>query len=95
MEMYIVPKKDLSIRDPKTYRPLPPQGAFVEVGTFWLKRIADGDVIRVDVQDKAKFLAEQSLKISETDKKVVSEKEDVKKTENKKQANDKKTNGGI
>lgn len=36
------------IRDPHTKRPLPAEGAEVPEDNFWLRRLADGDVVRID-----------------------------------------------
>ncbi len=35
------------IRDPQTKRPLPPEGGEVPEDNFWLRRLRDGDVVRV------------------------------------------------
>lgn len=40
----LVPAKNLTVLDPHTMVPLPIEGAVVELNTYWLRRIADGDV---------------------------------------------------
>lgn len=40
--------KDALIRDPHTKRPLPAEGAQVPDSSFWLRRLRDGDVVRVE-----------------------------------------------
>lgn len=36
------------IRDPHTRQPLPAEGADVPENSFWIRRLRDGDVVRVD-----------------------------------------------
>ena len=43
-KMFVVPGKDLTVRDPVTREPLPPGGAEVPRSTYWLRRLRDGDV---------------------------------------------------
>lgn len=44
--MYVKPRTGLSLLNPETYRPLPPEGEQVsdEFKSFWLRRQTDGDV---------------------------------------------------
>lgn len=42
--MYVIPKKGLVVRDPRTRVPLPPEGAEVPDDVFWHRRLRDGDV---------------------------------------------------
>lgn len=45
MRVRVVPSPGLLVRDPETNRHLPPEGADVLAdSTYWLRRIADGDV---------------------------------------------------
>ncbi len=41
---FLIPKSGHVVRDPRTRMPLPAEGAEVEMGSFWHRRIADGDV---------------------------------------------------
>ena len=34
------------VRDPLTREPLPPDGAEVQMTTYWLRRLAQGDVVQ-------------------------------------------------
>jgi hypothetical protein len=36
------------IRDPHTRRPLPAEGGDVPETSFWIRRLRDGDVVRID-----------------------------------------------
>ena len=36
------------IRDPDTRRPLPDEGADVQVSSFWMRRLRDGDVVEIE-----------------------------------------------
>lgn len=51
--MRVKPKEGLVIRFPvKPYRKLPPEGAQVPDGdTYWMRRLQDGDVVRVDEEE--------------------------------------------
>jgi hypothetical protein len=40
------------IRDPHTRLPLPAAGGDVPENSFWIRRLRDGDVVRVDVPTK-------------------------------------------
>lgn len=64
---HLVPKAGLSIRDPLTRKPLPAEGATVELGAYWLRRIADGDVRHADNKKPSatKRAAEQTSKPSQ------------------------------
>lgn len=46
--MFVKPASGRSVRDPKTKRHLPPEGAEVPESIFWVRRLAEGDVVRVD-----------------------------------------------
>lgn len=41
---HLVPRPGLSVFDPRTRKPLPADGAEVELGVYWTRRLADGDV---------------------------------------------------
>ncbi|MBI3452937.1 MAG: DUF2635 domain-containing protein [Rhodospirillales bacterium] len=46
--MHIKPSPGVVVRDPYTRRPLPPEGAEVpDHDSFYLRRLTDGDVVRV------------------------------------------------
>jgi len=44
----VKPKPGLLVRDPKTLRPLPPEGREVPETPLWQRRLANGDVVRVE-----------------------------------------------
>ena len=44
--MYVKPKAGLQVRDPVTREPLPATGREVPETQYWMRRLADGDVIR-------------------------------------------------
>ena len=41
---FLVPKPGYVVRDPRTRQPLPAEGAEMELDSYWLRRLADGDV---------------------------------------------------
>lgn len=43
--LYVVPVPGISVRDPVTYEPVPAVGAWKPRDQFWLRRLADGDVV--------------------------------------------------
>lgn len=51
--MFVKPMKGRSVPDPARGDLLPSDGRNVEENSYWLRRIAAGDVVRVK-QDKAK-----------------------------------------
>lgn len=64
MKVFIKPKfESLIIRDPITKNILPKEGAFVELTSFWKRRIYDGSVIVVE-----KFINEKKNYKVSTDK---------------------------
>lgn len=50
--MKIRPKAGMTVRDPHTKQPLPPEGAEVAEDTYWLRRLRSGDVERMDEASK-------------------------------------------
>lgn len=42
---FVAPRPGLEVRDPVTHKPLPAEGAAVPRSTYWLRRLADGDVV--------------------------------------------------
>jgi hypothetical protein len=42
--IHIVPSPGLTVRDPETRTPLPPEGAEKPRNGYWLRRLQDGDV---------------------------------------------------
>lgn len=46
--MKVKPQQGLVVRDPDTRQPLPPEGADVPDTTHWRRRLAAGDVVRVN-----------------------------------------------
>ncbi|TWA69732.1 uncharacterized protein DUF2635 [Azospirillum baldaniorum] len=46
--MYVKPKPGALVRDPETREPLPAEGAEVPENQYWMRRLADGDVVRAD-----------------------------------------------
>ena len=43
---YIRPAVGLTLRDPATGEPLPPEGGLMPRSAFWLRREKDGDVVQ-------------------------------------------------
>jgi hypothetical protein len=51
--MQVKPREPgLVIRDPRTRRPLPPQGGPVPDSSYWRRRLLDGDVVLLLNTDK-------------------------------------------
>lgn len=46
--MFVKPRCGYTIRDPATRQPLPEAGRRVEPSSFWLRRLAAGDVEMVE-----------------------------------------------
>lgn len=46
--MKVKPSPGLLVRDPDTRRPLPPEGMDVPESVHWGRRLAAGDVVRVE-----------------------------------------------
>jgi len=42
--MFVKPAPGLQVRDPVTKFPLPPEGREVQPTSYWLRRVASGDV---------------------------------------------------
>lgn len=43
--MFVKPKSGALVRDPVTRQPLPKTGAEVPSDQYWMRRLADGDVV--------------------------------------------------
>lgn len=43
--IYVRPAPGLQVRDPLSRQPLPDEGQLVEETSFWVRRLADGDVV--------------------------------------------------
>ena len=43
--MFVKPKAGLFVRDPATREPLPEAGREVPEDQYWMRRLADGDVV--------------------------------------------------
>ncbi len=56
MNIFVKPKEGLKVLRPDNGRALDPAGEAVPKNTFWMRRIADGDV--VEVASKAEVKAE-------------------------------------
>lgn len=56
MKRYIKPGEGLVVRQPHNGRPLPAEGAEVEWNRYWMRRMADGSVVKATPpkQPKAK-----------------------------------------
>lgn len=46
--MFVKPKLGLRVMDPDTWQPLAPEGREVQRTSWWMRRLASGDVVRVD-----------------------------------------------
>jgi len=53
MKAFLKPQKDLVVRDPITNRPLPAEGAEKPLSPYWLRRIKDRSVIRMEAKARA------------------------------------------
>jgi hypothetical protein len=51
-EEFLIPKKGVKVRDPKTYNILPEAGAMTSLTTYWRRRIKCGDVVIRKVEEK-------------------------------------------
>lgn len=45
MPRFLVPANGRRVLDPQTGRPLPAAGAWVEQSSYWVRRVAEGDVV--------------------------------------------------
>jgi hypothetical protein len=50
--MLVKPVSGRQVPDPEKGGFLPPEGRAVEATTYWLRRLADGDVVEVDPEAK-------------------------------------------
>jgi hypothetical protein len=48
MRIFIIPQPGRLVRDPHTKQPVPAGGRFVELDSFWTRRLDDGDVKDID-----------------------------------------------
>lgn len=44
---FLIPQKDLRVINPFNKLPLPENGLLVEVDSYWLRRLKDGDVTEI------------------------------------------------
>lgn len=51
--VFVKPKEGLLVRDEKTKQILPIEGKVVEMSTYWVRRLKDGDVELVKNAEKA------------------------------------------
>lgn len=54
MNIFVKPKEGLKVLRPDNGRALDPAGEAVPKSTFWMRRIADGDVVEVAGKAEAK-----------------------------------------
>ncbi|MCP1375390.1 DUF2635 domain-containing protein [Dyella lutea] len=45
-DLYLTPKAGVTVRDPKTGKPLAESGESKPATSYWLRRLRDGDVIQ-------------------------------------------------
>lgn len=55
MKTLIKPKEGLSILNPATRLNLKAEGDFVDLNTYWKRRIIDGDVVIVEPKEESKI----------------------------------------
>jgi hypothetical protein len=55
-KVFIKPKEGIKVRDPHTKQYLPEEGAFVELSSYWKRRLKDGDVIEEKLPKKSKVV---------------------------------------
>jgi hypothetical protein len=55
-QIFVKPAGDIPVRDPgdPVLKPLPPEGSTVPQSSYWLRRIADGDVVKTTAEAIAK-----------------------------------------
>ena len=51
--MKLAPRMGMTVIDPATSRPLPADGADVEIDSYWVRRLNDGDVSKVQEEKPA------------------------------------------
>jgi hypothetical protein len=46
----LIPREGLKLRDPRTGKPIPPEGIVVNgpLGAFWHRRVTEGDVVKAE-----------------------------------------------
>jgi hypothetical protein len=49
---WIIPRTGMIVLDPVTHKALPAEGAEVEVDSYWIRRLNDGDVFEPPVRPK-------------------------------------------
>lgn len=52
--MKVVPRTGMVVIDPATSQPLPVSGASVEMDSYWVRRLNDGDVTEAEEQQQPK-----------------------------------------
>ena len=52
MKIFIKPKEGLKVVKPETAQHLKAEGEHVEQSTYWLKRIAEGDVTLIEEKEQ-------------------------------------------
>lgn len=56
--MYVKPREGVRVRDPDTKQHIPVTGREVPESSYWLRRLADGDVVEVpNTEHRAVFSA--------------------------------------
>lgn len=56
--MFVKPKPGLIVRDPRSKRPIPPEGREVPAESYWLRRLRSGDVVEiVQIPDSSEVAA--------------------------------------
>lgn len=50
--MFLKPRPGLKVRDPISKFHLPADGAEVQESSYWIRRLADGDVVVVNVSNQ-------------------------------------------
>ena len=59
-QKFLVPKKDLLVRDPLSKTPMPEAGLLVDWNSFWRRRVKQGDcTIGVPEEPKVVYTAEE------------------------------------
>lgn len=53
-KIFLKPTTGLTVIDPQTHKPLPPEGREVSVNTYWRRRLNDGDVAKAAAPAKPK-----------------------------------------
>jgi hypothetical protein len=68
--LYLKPREGLTVREPRTKKPLPEYGKAVSSSSYWRRRLKDGDVVKTTAESikkaEAKAAKASAAEASET-----------------------------